>query len=166
MEPFYVWQYGYLWKLSPDDGGGLALVNRRTDYWWHNGKIAINSQHNQLVIVYEEGRIDIRKIYESGNWPISIGDILAKGGKNQLEPVPFALIDPGGNWLAIVREVLSIWNIGMDKRAYQDQIDSIDDMKFNPTGELLFLAIDNQIRIIGLKEKKYISSIQTQALNH
>jgi hypothetical protein len=155
-------------KLSPDDGGGIALVNSPdANYWWHIGKIAINSQHNQLVIVYEEGRIEIRKIHSSENWPLGMANVLAKGDKNQLETIEFALIDPGGNWLAVVRgKHLSIWSIGswIKRETYQDQIDSLNNIKFNPTGELLFLALDNQIRIIGLNEEKSISSIQTPGI--
>ena len=155
-------------KLSPKVGADISLVNSpEADYWWHIGKIAINSHHNQLAIAFEEGRIDFEKINGSENWPLKGVEVLEQGDKNQLEPVQFALIDPSGNWLSIIRgKNLSIWNVGgwIKKGTFNDQIDGVNGMNFNPSGELLFIATDDHIRIIGLKQKKIVFEMQTPGI--
>jgi len=146
--------------LSPSNGGGVALVNSPdADYWWHIGKIAVNSDQNRLAIVFQEGGITLHKISEpEGWWPLAWTDVLVRGEENQLQPIQAAIFDPGGTWLAIVRgQDLIIWRVrGWKSEVFREQVGNVRGMQFNPTGELLFLGRDNAINVISLEDRSIV----------
>lgn len=162
--------YGFtIDNLSENPYSGLASINSMdADYWWHIGAIAIDSQNNRQAIIFQEGRIVLEKILEPSNWPFSgVDDVIKRGDENELQPIQSALFDQRGKWLAIVRgEELSIWNVSGWKKevVFTDQIGNIRGMSFNPSGELLFVGTADQIRVIGLKEKKAIHEIPTPGI--
>jgi WD40 repeat protein len=147
-------------KLSNSSYSGFALVNSPdADYWWHIGKMAMDSRHSRLAIVFQEGRITVEGILAPRIFPLSRIDVLENGTKHELQPVEFAAFDPSGKWLAVVRaDELSIWSVANWKKAiiYQAPIRNVSGIEFNPSGELLFVATDNEIRAIGLEKKELI----------
>ena len=162
-------EYSYRYALlSSKDGGGISLVNSPdAEYWWHIGRIALNTRHNKLAVAYAEGRIEIEKLFGSEIWPLKGVEILAQGDENHLQSVQNAVIDPSDNWLAIVRgKQLSIWKISgwIKNQTFHDQIDVVRGISFNPPGDLLFIAINDHIRIIGLKENEVVLEIQTPGI--
>jgi len=162
-------EYSYRFAiLSPENGGGISLINSPdSDYWWHIGKIALNSNRSQLAIVFQEGRIVLEKISEHNNWPLKGFEVLEKGVENSLQPIQNVVFDQSGKWLSIIRgKRLSIWSVSgwIKKETFSDQIDDVQEMKFNPSGELLFIMIDDHIRIIGLEEEKVVFELHTPGI--
>jgi WD40 repeat protein len=144
-----------LWQLSSAYSSVGGENDPDADYWWHIGKIAIDSPGNRVAVVYQEGRITLEPIVT--HWPLIHITELQKGIQNELEPIKFALFDQNGKWLAIVRgNQLSIWNIGnwAKKIVYQEEVGVIHGLSFDSSGTLLFLATEDKIRVIGLAKKK------------
>ena len=153
--------------LSPEGGGGVALVNSPdSDYWWHIGKIAVNSDQNRLATVFQEGKIELYKISENNILPFAWVAFLEHGKKNQLQPIQDAAFDPSGNWLAIVRgQDLINWRVkGWKREVFREQIGNVHGIRFNPLGELLFIIRDDAIIVIGIKEKKAVFEMQTPGI--
>jgi hypothetical protein len=154
--------------LSSENGGGVALVNSpEADYWWHIGKIAVNSDQNRLAVVFQEGGITLYKISEPDRWwPLAWIDVLARGEENQLQPIHEAIFDPDGGWLAIVRgQDLIIWRVrGWQKEVFREQVGNVHGMRFNPTGELLFIGRDNAINVINPKERRMVFEMQAPGI--
>jgi WD40 repeat protein len=153
--------------LSPEDGGGISLVNSPdADYWWHIGRMAVNSDQNRLAIVFQEGGITLRKIIETGIWPLAWTDVLVRGEENQLQPIQEAIFDPDGRWLAIVRgQDLIIWQVsGWKREVFREQIGNVHGMQFNPSGELLFIGRDNAINVVSLKERSMVFEMQAPSI--
>lgn len=152
--------------LSPGGvGGGMPVNSPDSDYWWHIGNVAVNSDLNRLAIVFQEGRIHLQKI-SFGNFPLGWWDVLVKGKENQLQPVQRAIFDPAGKWLAIIRgKDLTIWKIsGWKRKVLQEQIDNVRGMQFNPSGELLFVATNDAIQVINPRERDIIFEAQTPGI--
>jgi WD40 repeat protein len=147
-------------------GGGMPVNSPDSDYWWHIGNVAVNSDLNRLAIVFQEGRIHLQKISTSGNFPLGRWDVLAKGKEDQLQPVQEAIFDPGGKWLAIVRgQDLIVWKVsGWKRKILQEHIVNVGGMKFNPSSELLFIGADNAIRAISLKGGDFIFEAQAPGI--
>jgi hypothetical protein len=153
---------------SPENGGGVALVNSPdADYWWHIGKMAANSDQNRLAVVFQEGGITLYKISEPDSWwPLAWIDVLEKGEENQLQTVYEAIFDLGGKWLAIVRgQDLIIWQVsGWKREVFREQVGNLHGMKFNPSGELLFIGRDNEINVISLQKRRMIFEMQASGI--
>jgi hypothetical protein len=153
--------------LSPEGGGDISLVNSPdADYWWHIGRVAVNSDQNRLAIVFQEGGITLRKVNETGNWPLAWIDVLEQGEKNQLQPIQDATLDPRGRWLAIVRgQDLVIWQVsGWKREVFREQIGNVHGMRFNPSGQLLLVRRDDAISVIGLEERKAVFEMPTPGI--
>jgi hypothetical protein len=154
--------------LSPGNGGGVALVNSPdADYWWHIGRIAVNTNQNRLAVVFQEGGITLFRISEPDRWwPLAWIDVLARGEENQLQPIQEAIFDPDGSWLAIVRgQDLIIWRIrGWQREVFREKVGDVHGMRFNPSGELLFLGRDNAINVISLSERDMIFELQAPGI--
>ena len=151
--------------LSPESSGKAVLINSPdADYWWHIGKMAINSSQNQLAIVFQEGRIVLQEIVTHNLLPLKNFEVLENGNGNQLQQVQNLILDTHGKWLAtIIGKRLSIWKIGswVKKKVYREQIGDTHGMTFNSSGDLLFVAVNDHIQIIGLQNAKVILEIQT-----
>lgn len=154
--------------LSPGNGGGVALVNSPdADYWWHIGKIAVNSDQNRLAVVFQEEGITLYKISEPDSWwPLAWIDVLARGEENQLQPIHEAIFDPDGGWLAIVRgQDLIIWRVhGWQREVFREQVGNVLGIQFNPSDELLFIGRDNAINVISPKERRMVFEMQAPGI--
>lgn len=162
-------EYSYVETiLSPENGGGISLINSPdSDYWWHIGRIAVNSDQNRLAVVFQEGGVELYKITEPENWwPLAWIDVLEKRKENQLQPIQHAIFDSSARWLAIVRgQELTIWQLSDWKRkVFQRQVGNVHGMHFNPLGELLFIGRDDAISVISLEERSVVFEMQTPGI--
>src|SRR6266487_6625706 len=150
--------------LSNASSNIVSVNNPDADYWWHIGKIAIDSPGNRVAVVYQEGSITLEPIETHGSLPLVRITELQKGIENELKPIHFALFDRSGEWLAIVRgDQLSVWNTGnwIKRIIYQEKVGTIHGLSFNPSGTLLFLATDNKVRVIESTKRKLVSEFNT-----
>ncbi len=76
------------------------------------------------------------------------------------------MFDQNGRWLAIVRgQDLVIWQVsGWKREVFREQVGNINGMRFSPLGELLFVGLENKIKVIGLKEKDIIFEFTTPGI--
>jgi hypothetical protein len=153
--------------LSPENRGGITVVNSPdADYWWHIGRVAVNTGQNRLATVFQEGRIHLEKISKLGDFPLAWTDVLARGEENQLHPIQEAIFDPDGRWLAIVRgQDLIIWCIrSWQREVFREKVGDVHGMRFNPSGELLFIGRDNGIIVISPNERSMIFEMQAPGI--
>jgi len=154
--------------LSDNLVSGVTLVNHPdSDYWWHIGAIAMDSDNNRLAIVFQEGRIQLEKISKQNNWFLTGAEILDEGRENELELIRLAVFHRTGKWLAVATgKELSIWDLrsSVEKKLFHNQMQNITAMKFSPSDDLLFIATNDQIQIIELKEKAVLSKIKAPGI--
>jgi len=152
-------------KQLPDEYASIVLVNSpEEDYWWHIGRIAIDTKGKRLAVIFQEGRIAIQKMPSPQVFPlVNSGKILANGTQGILQNVKFATFDPDGRWLAILQgEELIIWRVsGLNKEVYRGVEANVTNITFSPFGGLLFISTKNEIKIFALSEGRFVSKIDT-----
>ena len=153
------WAY-YLTGLTSSYHSMIVLPNSPdSGYWWSIGRIAIDTANDRLAIIYKEGRIKVDAIGSNRMFDFELFNVIERGQENQYQTIHSAIFDSTGIWLAVARGgELKIHDVNgwYKPTIYRGQISSFKAMKFNPSGELLFVAADNEISIISTKEKRII----------
>jgi WD40 repeat protein len=144
------------------DGGTNYVNNPDEDYLWSLGNIALDTNNNRLAVVFQEGQIWLDEFNRKKR--ITIGPLglwipIAKGRQNDLQTIYAANFDESGQWLAIVRGnhllIYQVWKYG-GKLVSENDLgqEGLRTLSFNPTSELLFVAGEDTIKVISLKDRK------------
>lgn len=147
---------------------GYALVNNLdSDNWKRIGDIAIDSANHRLAIIYQEGEVRLDTISHSENTPLipfEFSERLNMYDGNQPQEIQMSTFDADGHLLAVVRGgKLAVWDAdGWNKKQLLVyEVGQIHGLSFDMQGALLFVGVEDQVLIFGLKDKEIIAQLST-----
>jgi hypothetical protein len=143
---------------------GILVNSSESDYWWNIGRIAYDQVNQRYAIIYQEGRVEVRKLDPKNIGSFSFSTILAEGKENEFSDVPAAMFDATGKWLAYVRaNQLIIWKTDQHsgQMFFNKEIHNILSLNFDRTGKLLLVALKDKIAVLDVAQKKVVAEYST-----
>jgi WD40 repeat protein len=145
---------------------GIRLVNNPdSNDWKIIGDIAIDSTNHRLAIIFQEGEVQLDTISHSDNTsfiPLRFSERLNMYEGNQPQEIQRSVFDIDGHWLAVVRGGrLAVWDVDgwRKKQLFSYEVGQIHGLSFDMRGDLLFVVVEDQILIFGLRDKGIISQL-------
>lgn len=145
---------------------GIRLVNNPDSNDWKKiGDIAIDLTNHRLAIIFQEGEVQLDTISHSDNTsfiPLRFSERLNIYEGNQPQEIQRSVFDIDGHWLAVVRGGrLAVWDVDgwLKKQPFSYEVGQIHGLSFDMRGDLLFVVVEDQILIFGLRDKGIIAQL-------